>query len=80
MPLVAAGVLVGALGAAFEPTSAAGIISLVAGTLGAGFLTARTLWVAGSNRFRKRLTRLMDTVSGSVERAALPPGSDEDEG
>jgi hypothetical protein len=79
-PMVAAAFLVVASGTVFEPTSAAGIISLVAGTLGAGFLTARTLWVAGSNRFRKRLTRLMETVSGSVERAALPPGSDKDEG
>jgi len=79
-PMAAAAVLVGALGAAFEPTSAAGIISLVTGTLGAGFLTARTLWVAGSNKFRKRLTRLMDTVSRSVERTALPPAPEEDEG
>ncbi len=79
-PLAAAAVLVGALGAAFEPTSAAGIVSLVSGTLGAGFLAGRTLWVAGTRKFRKRLTLLMDTVSRSVERAALPPGPEEGEG
>jgi hypothetical protein len=78
-PMAAAAILVGALGAGLEPTSAAGIISLVTGTLGAGFLTGRTLWVAGSKKFRKRLTRLMDTVSRSVERTALPPAPEEDE-
>lgn len=79
-PMATAAVLVGALGGAFEPTTAAGIISLVTGTLGAGFLTARTLWVAGSNKFRKRLTALMDTVSRSVDRTALPTAPEEDEG
>jgi len=78
-PLAAAAVLVGVLGASFEPTSAAGIISLVTGTLGAGFITARTLWTSGSRRFRKRLAHLMETVSQSVERTALPPGPGEDE-
>ena len=73
--MMAAAVLVGALGATFEPTSAAGIISLVTGTLGAGFLTARTIFVAGSRKFRKKLTHLMDTVSMSVEKTAVkaPP-------
>jgi len=78
-PMMAAAILVGALGATFEPTSAAGIVSLITGTLGAGFLTARTLWVAGTNKFRKRLTHLMESVSGSVERTALPPGEGEEE-
>ena len=72
-PMMASAILVGALGASFEPTTAAGIVSLVVGTLGAGFLTARTLWVSGSKRFRKRLTRLMDSVSTAVEQAAIPP-------
>jgi len=79
LPMGAAAVLVGVLGGIFEPTSAAGIIALVTGTLGAGFLTARTIWVAGSTRFRKRLTHLMDAVSRSVERTAPPPGPDEEE-
>lgn len=69
-PMMGAAILVGALGATFEPTSAAGIISLVGGTLGAGFLTARTIFVTGSRKFRKRLTHLMDTVSMSVEKTA----------
>ena len=77
-PMGAAAILVGALGAAFEPTSAAGIISLITGTLGGAFLMARTAWVSGSNRFRTRLTHLMDTVSSSVERVALPAGPDEE--
>jgi hypothetical protein len=76
-PMMASAILVGALGGTFEPTSAAGIISLVTGTLGAGFLTARTLLASGSRKFRKRLTHLMDVVSMSVEKtakeAAVPP-------
>ena len=78
-PMMAAAILIGALGASFEPTSAAGILSLVTGTLGAGFLTARTIWSSGTKKFRKRLAHLMETVSQSVEKTALPPGSDEDE-
>ena len=77
-PMMGAGILVGALGGIFEPTSAAGIISLVTGTLGAGFLTARTIWVSGSRKFRKRLTHLMDSVSRSVERVALPSSGEDD--
>jgi hypothetical protein len=80
-PIGGAAVLVGALGATFEPTSAAGIISLITGTLGAGFLTARTLWVVGSRRFRKRLTKLMEAVSSTVEQTAvLPPGGEDVKG
>lgn len=74
-PMMVSGILVGALGAAFEPTSAAGIISLITGTLGAGFLTARTLWTSGTRRFKKRLSGLVDTLSASVEKVALPPRS-----
>jgi hypothetical protein len=78
-PMAASAILVGALGAAFDPDTALGIITLVGGTLGSGFLLARTLWVANSRKFRTRLTHIMDTLSRSVERAALPPGSDEEE-
>jgi hypothetical protein len=78
-PMAGAAILVGALGAGLEPTSATGIISLVTGTLGAGFLTARTIWAASSRKFRRRLARLMEAVSGSVESVALPPGSEETE-
>ena len=52
-PTAAAALLIGALGASFEPTSAAGILSLVTGTLGAGFITARTIWSSGTKKFRK---------------------------
>ena len=79
-PMMAAAILVGALGATFEPTSAAGIISLITGTLGAGFLTARTIWVSGTNKFRKKLTHLMESVSGSVERTAITSGADDTSG
>ncbi len=75
-PMMGAGILVGVLGAIFEPTSAAGIVSLVTGTLGAGFLTARTMWTTSSRKFRERLTRLMDRVSSAVDRTASTPDRD----
>ncbi len=84
-PMAGAAILVGALGAAFEPSSAAGIVSLVGGLLGSGFLVARTLWVATGKRFHRKLSHLMDAVSGEVERVSGPPsrleeGRDEGEG
>ncbi len=78
-PMAAAAILVGALGAAFEPTTAPGIIALVGGTLGTGFLTARTIWVTNSRKFKNRLKELMEAVSSSVEQAALPPPRQEDD-
>lgn len=76
-PMAGAAIMIGVLGATFEPTSVAGIVSLIAGALGGGFMTARTLWATTSRKFRNRLAHLMDTVSGSVEKAALRPGSED---
>jgi len=78
-PMMGSAILVGALGAIFEPTSATGIVSLVAGLLGGGFLTARTLWVSGTKKFQRRLTRLMDALTTAVEKSALPPAGGEEE-
>lgn len=72
-PVAAGAILVGALGAAFEPTSAVGIVSLVGGLLGSGFLVGRTIWVAGSRSFRRKLNGLMNVLTGEVERASIPP-------
>lgn len=72
-PMAAAAVLVGALGAAFEPSSAVGIVSLVGGLLGSGFLFARTLWVMTGKRFHRKLSRLMEALSLELEQASLPP-------
>lgn len=77
VPMAGATVLIGALGAALEPTSAAGIVSLLGGGLGSGLLVARALWTTGSRRFRKRLTSLMDTLSCAVEDASLAPAQSE---
>lgn len=86
-PMAGAAILVGALGAAFEPTSAVGIVSLVSGVLGSGFLFARTLWSISGGKFHRKLARLMNSLSGEVERVSIPPftlkegeerGSDED--
>ena len=72
-PMAGAAILVGALGAAFEPTSTVGIVSLISGVLGSGFLVARTLWVTGGRRFHKKLSRLMDVVSTGVQAGTVPP-------
>ncbi|MGW8265100.1 MAG: hypothetical protein ACWGSQ_01965 [Longimicrobiales bacterium] len=79
-PVAGAAVLTGALGAIFEPTTAVGIVGLVGGLLGSGFLFARTLWVSQGKKFHRRLTRLMDELSGAVGRAALPSGTPSSEG
>jgi hypothetical protein len=76
LPMAGAAILMGALGGALEPTSALGILSLVTGLLGSGFLLSRTLWVRGGKIFRKRLTRLMDALSGTVEEVAVLPPRD----
>ncbi len=74
-PMAGAGILVGALGAAFDPGSALGITALVTGLMGGGFLVFRTLWARGSKRFRRRLTQLMEALGQSVGAAAVPSGS-----
>jgi len=74
-PMGGAAILVGALGAAFEPTTAAGIVGLVGGLLGGGFLFARTLWVFSGKKFHRKLSSLMNALSGAVEAAALPSAS-----
>ncbi|MFC1662144.1 hypothetical protein ACFL3S_11965 [Gemmatimonadota bacterium] len=79
-PMAGAAILVGALGGILEPTSAAGIISLITGLLGGGFILSRSLWVRGGKAFRKKLTRIMDALAGTVEEMALPPPGDEEEG
>ena len=73
LPMTVSAILVGALGAAFEPTSAVGVVSLVGGLRGSGFLIARTLWVINGNKFHRKLSRLMDVLSGAVESSAIPP-------
>ena len=76
-PMAGAGILVGALGAVFEPGSVLGIASLVTGLLGGGFLVSRAIWARGSRRFRERLTRLMEALAQTVQGSALPAGSGE---
>jgi hypothetical protein len=76
-PLMASAILLGALGATFEPTSVGGIVALVSGTVGAGFLTARTLWASSTSRFKKKLNRLTEALSSSLERVVLSHGSGE---
>ena len=72
-PMAAAAILIGGLGAAFEPTSFVGISALITGLLGSGFMVSRTIWSSGTRKFRRRMTKLMEAVSRTVEEAAVPP-------
>lgn len=73
LPIAGAAILMGALGGTLQPDTAVGIVGLVGGILGSGFLLARTLWISQGKKFHERLTHLMDMLSGAVEQAALPP-------
>lgn len=79
-PIAGSAVLIGALGGAFEPSSAVGIASLIGGLLGSGFVVGRTIWVTTGRRFQRKLTRLMDHLSEAVERIAQPSGGAGDGG
>ena len=76
-PMMASAILIGAVGAALEPTSAVGIVSLVTGLLGSGFLTARTIWSRSTKKFRTRMTKLMEVVSRTVEETTVPLSPEE---
>jgi hypothetical protein len=73
--MAGAAILVGALGGTLQPDTAVGIVGLVGGLLGGGFVFARTLWVSSGKKFNRRLGHLMEALSGAVERSALPPES-----
>lgn len=72
-PVAGSAILMGALGGILAPESATGIVALVGGCLGSGYLFARTLWASSAKKFHRRLTALMETLTGAVEGAA-PPG------
>ena len=74
-PMIGSAVLVGIMGAVLEPDSVLGVLSLVGGLLGSGFLLARTLWVSSGKKFHTKLTRLMEGLAAEVGRRALPPAS-----
>jgi len=58
-------------GASLEPGLAGGL--LIMGTAaGAGFLAARTIWMAATRRFRRKFATLTDAVTAEVERQAAP--------
>jgi hypothetical protein len=79
-PIAGSAILAGALGGTLQPDTALGIGALVGGLLGGGFLFARTLWISSGKKFHRRLARLMDSLSGAVAQAALPPESSAEEG
>jgi hypothetical protein len=69
----------GVLGSILEPTTAAGIVTMVGGLFTGGILVGRTLWVRSSRSFRRKLDRILERLADEVGRkVALPsPGEDE---
>jgi hypothetical protein len=71
-PVAGSAILMGALGGILAPESAPAIVALVGGCLGSGYLFARTLWARSAKKFQRRLTALMESLTGAVEGAARP--------
>jgi hypothetical protein len=71
-PVAGSAILMGALGGILSPESAAGIAAVVGGCLGSGYLFARTLWARSAKKFQRRLSALMESLTGAVEGAARP--------
>jgi hypothetical protein len=69
----------GVLGSILEPTTAAGIVTMVGGLFTGGILVGRTLWVRSSRSFRRKLDRILERLADEVGRkVALPnPGKEE---
>jgi hypothetical protein len=62
LPVLAGAVGVGITGAILEPTSAAGVVGIVAACVSSGFAVGRALWGETSRRFALRFERLVDAV------------------
>jgi hypothetical protein len=62
----------GIAGAIIEPTSVAGVVGLVTGCLGTGFLTARTIWATTAKGFRSKLRDLMTAASKAIDESLEP--------
>jgi hypothetical protein len=60
-------------GAIIEPTTAPGVLSIIAAAMGGAFLTSRTIWKATTSRFRARLHELMGLLSATAERSLERP-------
>jgi hypothetical protein len=67
LPGLAGLVSIGIVGAIIEPTTVAGVAGVIAGCLSGGFLTGRTLWVATTKSFRRKLRDLMSAASRAVD-------------
>jgi hypothetical protein len=77
-PGIAAIVSIGGIGATIEPSTVLGVIGLIGASTGSAFLVGRTIWSASTRSFRRRLSALMDAVSGAVDDALTPPDYGED--
>lgn len=58
---------VGITGAIIEPSTVAGGLGLAAGIVGAGVVTARTLWATATRRFRERMDDTLERLTDGLE-------------
>lgn len=58
---------IGIIGGIIEPTTFAGVASIVAGCLGGAFLTSRTIFKTTAGRFQSKLRDLMSATSRAVD-------------
>ena len=67
------GLLAGAItGAILEPGVAGGL-AIMGSAIGAGFLTARTIWSRATARFNDRFARLLDALGSAVRSNSVAP-------
>jgi hypothetical protein len=59
-------IAVGITGAIVEPSTVAGGLGLAAGILGAGLLTARTVWSAATRRFQAHMAGILERISSDL--------------
>ncbi|HSW30959.1 MAG TPA: hypothetical protein VLH75_15855 [Longimicrobiales bacterium] len=67
----------GITGAVIEPSTVSGGVALGVGLLGAGLITARTIWAVSTRRFAGRMARLLERVRGEVAAASRPEEGDD---
>jgi hypothetical protein len=72
-PGISALVSIGGVGAALEPNTVLGVLALIGACTGGAFLFSRGVWSASTKSFKKRLSGLMEAVSGAVDDALTPP-------
>jgi len=72
LPGVAGLLAIGIGGAILEPSTMAGVGSLIAASLGGAWVAGRTIWKNTTKSFQQRLGRLQKALAEAVDRCAEP--------